>query len=97
MLNGREFGYTKGTGDSMKQPANLCAAYNSVARNIGRKVKVKTNQGRNKVDVTEGVILATYPCVFLIKLTSSATEESVKTISFSYTSVLTKDVELVLC
>lgn len=81
----------------MKQPANLCAAYNSVAKNIGRKVKVKTNQGRNRVDITEGVISATYPCVFLIELTSDEVAESVKTMSFSYTDVLTKDVELVLC
>ena len=81
----------------MKQPANLCAAYNSVAQNIGRKVKVKTNQGRNKVDISEGIIRATYPCVFLIELTSNKAKEAVKTMSFSYTDVLTKEVELVLC
>lgn len=81
----------------MRQPENLCAAYNAVASNLGRKVKVKTNQGRNRIDITEGIILATYPCVFLIKPTPQETTESVKAISFSYTDVLTKDVELVLC
>lgn len=87
----------KGTGDNMKQPANLCAAYNSVARNIGKRVKVKTNQGRNRFDVAEGVIRETYPCVFLVELEPVLSEEAGKTMSFSYTDVLTKDVELVLC
>ena len=83
----------------MRQPANLCAAYNSVVRNIGRRVKIKTNLGRNKVDITEGIIRETYPCVFLVELSSEPAEptESVKTLSFSYTDVLTKDVELVFC
>ncbi|MDE7298814.1 MAG: Veg family protein [Lachnospiraceae bacterium] len=83
----------------MRQPANLCAAYNSVVRNIGRKVKIKTNLGRNKVDITEGIIRETYPCVFLVELSSEPAEptESAKTLSFSYTDVLTKDVELVFC
>ncbi len=84
----------------MKQPANLCAAYNSVVQNIGRRVKIKTNLGRNKVDITEGVIRETYPCVFLIELSHNGPAEPaepVKTLSFSYTDVLTRDEELVFC
>ncbi len=81
----------------MRQPANLCAAYNSIVQNIGRKVKVKTNLGRNKVDITEGIIRATYPCVFLIELKPTEITETTKTMSFSYTDVLTKDIELVFC
>ena len=81
----------------MRQPANLCAAYNSIVQNIGRKVKVKTNLGRNKVDITEGIIRATYPCVFLSELKPTEITETTKTMSFSYTDVLTKDIELVFC
>lgn len=81
----------------MRQPANLCAAYNSVVQNIGRRVRIKTNLGRNKVDVAEGFIRETYPCVFLIELESGEQLETAKTMSFSYTDVLTKDVELVFC
>ena len=80
----------------MKQPENMCKVGNELLRNVGRKVKIKANKGRNKVDIAEGVISQTYPCVFLIELDHSVSD-SVKTMSFSYTDVLTKEVELVLC
>lgn len=80
----------------MKQPENMCNVRNAVVRNLGRKVKVKANRGRNKVDIAEGVISQTYPCVFLIEMEDSMTD-STRTMSFSYTDVLTKEVELVLC
>ncbi len=80
----------------MKQPENMCKVRNDVVRNVGKKVKIKANKGRNKVDIAEGIISQTYPCVFLIELEDSLTD-SVKTMSFSYTDVLTKEVELVLC
>lgn len=80
----------------MKQPENMCKVRNAVVRNVGRKVRIKANKGRNKVDIAEGVISETYPCVFLIEL-DGGFSDSVKTLSFSYTDVLTKEVELVLC
>ena len=80
----------------MRQPENMCYVRNSVVKNIGKKVKVRSYRGRNKVDVAEGVISATYPCVFLIELEGN-TPDSLKTMTFSYTDVLTKEVELVLC
>jgi uncharacterized protein Veg len=91
--------WTHSTADrskEMKQPENMCKVRNDVVRNIGKKVKIKANKGRNKVDIAEGIISQTYPCVFLIELEDSLTD-SVKTMSFSYTDVLTKEVELVLC
>ncbi|WP_066713429.1 Veg family protein [Clostridium sp. Marseille-P299] len=80
----------------MRQPENMCYVRNSVVKNIGKKVKVRSYRGRNKVDVAEGIISATYPCVFLIELDGNS-PDSLKTMSFSYTDVLTKEVELVLC
>lgn len=80
----------------MKQPENMCKVRNTVVNNVGRRVKIKANKGRNKVDIAEGIIAQTYPCVFLIEVEGELAE-SVKTMSFSYTDVLTKEVELVLC
>lgn len=68
---------------------------NTIRRNIGRKVKIRENKGRNKIDVAEGIISETYPCVFLIKV-ENKNPDTMKTLSFSYTDLLTKDVELVL-
>ena len=67
----------------------------SVGKNIGSKVKVRANRGRHKIDVTEGVICQTYPSIFLIQVENKV-DNTVHTISFSYTDVLTKDVQMQL-
>ncbi len=80
----------------MRQPANMCAIRNTVVRNVGRKVLVRSNRGRNKFDEEEGVICDTYPSVFLVQIKDTYSD-SIRTKSFSYKDVLTKEVELVLC
>ena len=67
-----------------------------VVNNIGRRVKIKANKGRHKIDITEGIITETYPSIFLIQIDDGNTD-SVKTMTFSYTDVLTKDVQMMLC
>lgn len=78
----------------MKQPANLCRVYNSITANVGKRVQVKSNKGRNKFDITEGIITKAYPSLFLIEVENDMTYAG-KTISYSYTDVLTKEVEVV--
>jgi len=78
----------------MKQPANLCNVYNSINANVGKKVQIKSNKGRNRYDITEGVIAEAYPCVFLIELDNELPYAR-KTVSYSYTDILTKEVEVV--
>lgn len=67
----------------------------SVDKNIGSKVKIRANRGRHKIDVTEGVICKTYPSIFLVQVENKL-DNTVHTISFSYTDVLTKDVQMQL-
>jgi len=80
----------------MRQPANMCAVRNRIVNNVGKRVKVMSNRGRNRVDVTEGIISETYPCLFLIQVRDEYSEET-QTISYTYSDVLTKEIELVLC
>ena len=80
----------------MKQPENMCRVRNTVVKNVGKRVKIKANKGRNKVDIAEGVISEIYSSIFLIQLDGEI-PDTVKTMAFSYTDVLTKEVELVLC
>lgn len=68
----------------------------AVANQMGKKVKIRINRGRHKVDVSEGVISETYPSIFLIKIQESK-DMPVRVVSYSYTDLLTKDVELILC
>ncbi len=79
----------------MKQLDVNCVR-NAVMNQTGKRVKVRINRGRHKVDVTEGIISETYPSIFLIKI-QDADDLPIRTVSYSYTDVLTKDVELILC
>ena len=76
--------------------ASVGSVRRAVAEHVGSKVKVRSNLGRHKYDVTEGVITETYPCIFLVQV-KNAEENSYQTVSYSYTDVITKDVQLTLC
>ena len=67
----------------------------SVGKNIGNKVKIRANRGRHKIDVTEGIISEAYPSIFLVEIENKL-DDTVQTVSFSYTDVLTKDVQMQL-
>ena len=72
------------------------AVRNAVYRAIGSRVVVKANRGRHRFDVNEGVIKEVYPHVFMIQINDSE-EDAGKTVSYTYTDILTKDVLLQLC
>jgi uncharacterized protein Veg len=63
---------------------------------VGSKVRIKANKGRKKIVVNEGTIESTYPSVFVVSINSKRQNHS-RVVSFSYTDVLTHDVELALC
>ena len=48
--------------------ASVGSVRRAVAEHVGSKVKVRSNLGRHKYDVTEGVITETYPCIFLVQV-----------------------------
>ena len=78
------------------QQRDLNKVRRAVTNHVGRKVKIKANKGRHRYDIAEGVISETYPSIFLIKVHDEA-DDSFKMMSFSYSDVLTKDVQLMLC
>lgn len=75
--------------------ADLIKVKSSVNKNIGNKVKIRANRGRHKIDVTEGIISETYPSIFLVEVVNKL-DDTTQKISFSYTDVLTKDVQMQL-
>lgn len=80
----------------MAKQTDLNMVRKAVIKHIGQRVKVMENKGRHKVDITEGVIFETYPSIFLIQV-DNGIEDAMHTLSFSYTDVLTKNVQLTLC
>ena len=73
--------------------ADVGKVRNVMKKHIGSRVVVRCNLGRHKVDVTEGVITETYPSIFLVRVKNEA-ENSFQTVSYSYTDVLTRTVEV---
>lgn len=83
-----------GKRERMRQPANMCRIYNMISSNMGKRVVVRENHGRNKTDVAEGIIEEMHPHVFCVRVDGDL-PETAKKVSYSYTDVLIKDVELV--
>ena len=61
---------------------------------IGLKVQLKANKGRKKSFIKEGVLENTYPSIFVVKFENEF--EATRRVSYSYTDVLTKAVELLV-
>ena len=55
----------------------------------GQRVKCRMSKGRNKMEVTQGIVVDVYPKIFTLYVESKAS-----TVSFSYAEVLTREVEL---
>ena len=62
---------------------------------VGSKVKVEYNKRHNKSTVNEGVISHVYPSIFTVELAESKYINN-RTVSYSYTDLLTNSVELTL-
>lgn len=62
---------------------------------IGKRVRITSNKGRKKSTVREGLLEETYSNVFVVKLNNEF--NSSRKVSFNYTDVLTKTVELQEC
>ncbi|GLC31298.1 Veg family protein [Clostridium omnivorum] len=62
-----------------------------IESHVGEKVTLKANGGRRKVLVNRGIIEKTYPSIFVVRLDTDAH----RTVTYSYSDVLTKTVQLV--
>jgi len=64
-----------------------------ITQSVGSKVRLESNKRHNKSIVNEGVIANAYPSIFTIELNESRSN-STRTVSYSYTDILTNSVEL---
>ena len=78
------------------QRSDILGVRRAVDANIGQKVRVRANKGRHKYAVAEGVLQDSYPSVFTVRLNADG-DNAQRVVSYSYTDVLTKDVQLVIC
>lgn len=77
--------------------SDIVKVRHSVGSRLGQRVVIKLNKGRHRVDVQEGILKEAYPSIFIIEVSGATEGEPNKTLSFSYTDVITKDVRMMLC
>ncbi len=62
---------------------------------IGQHVLLRTNVGKRNAQEKEGIVLDTYPSVFVVTVNEGL--QSQRSVSFSYSDILTETVEMTLC
>lgn len=78
------------------QQKDIMNVRRAVDANIGRRVRVRANKGRHKYSFAEGVIQESYPSIFTVRINADE-DNAERVVSYSYTDVLTRDVQLVIC
>ena len=77
----------------MENTKDLSQIKKYITQSVGSKVRLESNKRHNKSIVNEGVIANAYPSIFTIELNESRSN-STRTVSYSYTDILTNSVEL---
>lgn len=79
-----------------KRVRNLSRSLDKIRANvesyIGRKVKLRADKGRKKIVERDGIIEGVYPNVFVIKINGGY--NTIRRVSFSYSDILTKTVQI---
>lgn len=78
------------------QQADIDKVRASVSGQLGNRVMIQLDRGRNRVDIQEGVIQGAYPSVFTI-LIDEDEKKPPQLLSFSYADILTRDIRMKLC
>lgn len=65
--------------------------------NIGNRVKLTLKTGRKSSTIKNGIIESMYPSIFVVKLDpGNERDTTYRRVSYSYTDILCKNVELAL-
>jgi len=78
----------------MAEKSDLVQIKKNIETCIGERVQLKANKGRKKAFIKEGIIENSYPSIFIIRFENEY--ETTRRVSYSYTDILTKAVELVI-
>lgn len=78
----------------MIEKGDLFQIKKNIENFIGERVQLKANKGRKKAFIREGVLENSYPSIFIVRFENEY--ETTRRVSYSYTDVLTKAVELVV-
>ncbi|GEK91638.1 Veg family protein [Alkalibacterium kapii] len=71
-------------------PTSLASIKKALDSQIGQKIKLTAQAGRKKTTERKGILMETYPSVFVVALDQK--ENAVERVSYNYTDVLTNSV-----
>ena len=77
-------------GVCMEKVKTIASIKNDIEQHVGDNVTLKANGGRKKIPVNDGVIESVHPSIFVVRLES----DTQRTVTYSYSDVLTKTVSL---
>jgi len=78
----------------MIEKKDLFQLREDISKCVGSRIKLESNKRHNKSIVSEGVIANVYPSIFTVE-TEKGTPSN-RTLSFSYTDVLTNAIEITI-
>lgn len=73
----------------MIEKSSIYEVKKNIEECVGQKVQLRGSLGRNKTFEKEGTLVNTYPNIFVVKM-----DDSQRNVTYSYTDVLTRNVEL---
>lgn len=79
----------------MQSKLDLNEIRKTVEDNLGKEVILKANKGRRRIVTKKGILTDAYPSVFTVQVENEF--DTIRTVSYSYTDVLTSTVELKIC
>ena len=66
-----------------------------LSENLGEKIRISAKKGRKRIVVRQGILLKTYASIFTVSLESTSEfADGMRTVSFSYSDVLTKAISI---
>lgn len=77
---------------SLLEKNTLLKIRKDIEGHIGSNVRLRANKGRKRIVVREGVLEAAYPNLFVVNIQNDF--DSSRKVSYTYTDVLTKTVEI---
>lgn len=86
--------YTLKEGDMVTIKNDLNKIRENMEHLVGKKIMLKANKGRKRTCVKEGILEKTYPSIFVVCI--DGVYNSVRRVSYSYSDILTKTVEVTL-
>ena len=81
----------------MIERADIERVSNTLAENVGNRIRLTAKKGRKRVIVRQGYIKSTYPSLFTVVLESvSEFATGGRTVSFNYSDILINNVSITL-